>query len=200
MSKTALYLYQQNGNPNENHNIMKKNIFIITLFCHISIFAQNSVDSTNVLTAIKKDYLYNLTQINTNTILIIDPYQKNVQFPSAIAKTLNIKLQIKETDNLSFTIREKEECKPLKEMDNGYLTIQEKEGCNPYRLSVSVYFIVLKSTNGFSKKSGDGDFISKAPDSYRWVLKGDILIFIFTRGFRQLSNTLQRYVYLPAAE
>jgi hypothetical protein len=166
-------------------SIMKKNIILIMFFCYISIYAQSNVDSADVLTAIKKNYLYNLTQINANTILTIEPHRKEVPVTPLIATTLNIKLQIKETDNISFIIREKEGCEPLKE-------------CGLY---ASVYFIVLKNTKGFSKKSGEGDYVPvPAPIAYRWVLNGDVLIFIFTDGYQQLSNKYQRYVYLPAAE
>jgi hypothetical protein len=161
---------------------MKKNIFIISFFCYISTYAQGSVDTNDILTALKKDYLYNLVQINTNANTILT-FKKTTEEDREdkcllIEKKLKLDLQIKSADNI-------------------WLQIQED--CNSEAITANVLFILLKDTKRFIKKNGNGEFVpNKAIFTYKWVLKGDLLIFIFTD--RPLNYKFQQYVYLPTVE
>jgi len=159
---------------------MKKCTFIVTFFCYISIYAQDSVDTNDILTAIKKDYLYNLVQINTNTILTVEETTKMdiEKTHLMIKKILKIDLQIKGVNHIWLKIKE----------DSGSAAIE-----------ASIYFILLRNTKCFVKKSGNGKLVpSKVIQTYKWILKDDLLIFIVTN--RQLDHKLQRYVYWPKVE
>ena len=95
--------------------------------------------------------------------------------PLLMAKELQIDLQISDMVNIPFNIQEK---------------------CDSAYLKVNVFFVLLKSTDDFVKKTGYGEVIpNKALLTYRWVLIDNLLIFIFTS--RELSHKLQQYVYLP---
>jgi hypothetical protein len=52
----------------------------------------------------------------------------------------------------------------------------------------------LKTTDNFTEKSGSGEFIpNKVTLTYKWILKDNILIFIFTS--RELNHKFQKYIY-----
>jgi len=162
--------------------MMKKNMFIVIFLCYISIYAQNSVNIDDIFTTVKKDYLYNLVQINTNTNTILtfnETTEKSQKKRCLVIKeTLKMNLQIKSVNNILLKI---------------------KEDSATEAIYANVFCILLRNTKQFTEKTGNGEFApNQVTQTYKWVLKDDLLIFIFTN--RPLEHKLQQYVYLPSVE
>ncbi|MDR0507211.1 MAG: hypothetical protein LBH32_10425 [Dysgonamonadaceae bacterium] len=150
-------------------------IFLIVLYS-ISLWSQEKDDTNFLLTNAQKDYLYHLSKLNVETILSFKDFTLNDSKKlSLIEKKFNIDLQIEDEVNILFTIQEK---------------------CDSAAIQVNVFFVLLKSTDSFIEKSGYGEFFpNKVTLTYKWVLKDNLLIFIFTN--RELNHKFQQYVYLP---
>ena len=156
-----------------------RNIFIfivIVILFSISLLAQDYDNNNFTLAVCQKDYLYGLSKSNVNTIL---------QFKATNSKDTTKLLLIKEKLNIDLKVESYE---------NTPFTIQEK--CDSAAIQVNVFFVLLKDTTDFIKDYGSGEFFpNKVTLTYKWVLKNNVLIFIFTS--RELTDRFQQYVYLP---
>ena len=202
---------------------MKKIIIVAAAFCSISIYAQENGGADDILMEAKKDYLYHLAQLNTayygnryrtelrfvdnggsrDTVGIREMLQRVPAF-----QKMKIKWQIKQADFFAFDIRlHIEESRPcfitqadgtrIECVDTSNIDTQYKY--NIKYMEAVVFFVLLKNTNGFTKKSGEGEIIpSKLTTSYRWALKDNLLIFIYT--YAPPKEKIQQYVYLPKVE
>jgi hypothetical protein len=152
---------------------------VIIAFYSILVYAQENDSVNSILINAQKDYLYHLQQLNIGTILSFkETTASDKKKPLLITEKLNIDLQIKNVVNMPFDIQEK---------------------CDSASIQVNVFFVLLKNTDGFIKKTGDGEFFpNKVTLTYKWVLIDDLLIFIFTS--RELWHKFQQYVYLPNAK
>jgi hypothetical protein len=155
---------------------MKKIFIIIAMFFSISLLSQNYENSQSALSICQKDYLYGLSKLNIGTILQFKATNSSDTTKlSLIKEKLNIDFKVEGFENIPFTIQEK---------------------CDFFAIQVNVFFILLKDSSEFETKYGSGEFFpNKVTLTYKWVLKNNILIFIFTG--RELTDKLQRYVYLP---
>jgi len=153
-----------------------RNLFIIiAILFSISSLSQNYNNSTSILTVCQKDYLYGLSKLNIGTMLQFKEANSNDTTKLLLIKEkLKIDLKVEIYLNIPFTIQEK---------------------CDSAAIQVNVFFILLKNTNDFIAKYGSGEFYpNKVTLTYKWVLKNNLLIFVFTS--RELTDKLQQYVYL----
>ncbi|MCL2183378.1 MAG: hypothetical protein FWB85_07920 [Chitinispirillia bacterium] len=155
---------------------MKKLTLIIVFIYSFTIYAQINDSIPSKLLDVQKDYLYHLIQRNsgTNTTLHFKkPIAEDLGKLPAIKDTLKINLQIKNAVNTHFHI-------------------DETDSHDPGHIRANVFFILLKTTNGFIQRSGSGIFHPNKVDlSYKWRLEGDVLIFAFVSG---TNNRFERYI------
>ncbi|MDR0367938.1 MAG: hypothetical protein LBH82_02200 [Bacteroidales bacterium] len=91
-------------------NTFKVNNFFISLIicCSFSTYSQITDSVSPDLIDVQKDYLYHLSQLNTQTILSFKkPTQSDEKKLSLIEEKLNINLQVENIINIPFFIQEK---------------------------------------------------------------------------------------------
>lgn len=160
---------------------MKKIIVILIsiISCSVSINAQKMDTISNILINAQKNYLYRLCLMNTQTIIsfktTIPSDQKKILL---IKEILGVELQVENVVNIPFFIQEK---------------------CDSAAIKANVFFILLEETDIFIKKSGNGEITpNKATLTYKWQLKDNLLIFIFTN--RELNHKFQKYIYMDSID
>jgi len=171
-----------------------KKIIIITLFCFISIYAQENGGADDILINAKKDYLYHLQRLNIGTTLRFVEAKGDDGWAAAFIRSeldreFNGNWPFKKENSIDIDLK-------TERKDKMKFWIQEEKHLLP-DIEARVYLLLLKNTNGFTKKSGGGRF-DNGPSTYRWTLKDNLLIFVSTWHFDSRSS--QKYVYVPDAE
>lgn len=158
--------------------IIDKNTFISILFfvcCSTSVFSQTNEEISRMLVDEQKDYLYHLCQINNQRILIFKKPSSNEQDRLMLIKNiLDINFQKENVKNIPFSIKEK---------------------CDSASIKANVFFIYIENAESLIEKKGCGEIHpNKVTLTYKWLIRDNVVIFIFTS--RELEHRFQKYVYL----